>query len=49
MKFLDVRTDFAFKKVFGSQDSRPRLISFLNAIIDFGDQQIKQDIYGYPT
>ncbi|MEY8248740.1 MAG: Rpn family recombination-promoting nuclease/putative transposase, partial [Bermanella sp.] len=36
MKFLDVRTDFAFKKVFGSQDSKPRLISFLNAIIDFG-------------
>ena len=38
MKFLDVRTDFAFKKVFGSQDSKPRLISFLNAIIDFGEQ-----------
>lgn len=36
MKFLDVRTDFAFKKVFGSQDSKPRLISFLNAVIYFG-------------
>jgi len=33
MKFLDIKTDFAFKKVFGSQDSQPRLISFLNAII----------------
>lgn len=36
MKFLDVRTDFAFKKVFGSIDSKDRLISFLNSIIDFG-------------
>ncbi len=36
MKFLDVRTDFAFKKVFGSHGSKPRLISFLNAIVDFG-------------
>jgi len=35
MKFLDVRTDFAFKKVFGSNDSKIRLISFLNSIIDF--------------
>ncbi len=35
MKFLDLRTDFAFKKVFGSRDSKPRLISFLNAVIKF--------------
>jgi len=35
MIFLDVRTDFAFKKVFGSEDSKPRLISFLNSLIDF--------------
>ncbi len=34
MKFLDVRTDFAFKKVFGSKDSKPQLISFLNATLD---------------
>jgi len=33
MKFLDVRTDFAFKKVFGSTDSKERLISFLNSIV----------------
>jgi len=33
MKFLDVRTDFAFKKVFGSEHSKSKLISFLNAII----------------
>ncbi len=35
MKFLDLKTDFAFKKVFGSSDSKDILISFLNAVIDF--------------
>lgn len=35
MKFLDLRTDFAFKKVFGSEDSKDILLSFLNALIDF--------------
>jgi predicted transposase/invertase (TIGR01784 family) len=33
MKFLDVKTDYAFKKVFGSVDSTDLLISFLNSII----------------
>ena len=37
MKFLDVKTDYAFKKVFGSEDSVPVLISFLNAILDYQD------------
>lgn len=37
MKFLDVKTDYAFKKVFGSKDSVPVLISFLNAILDYDD------------
>ncbi|NNJ84826.1 MAG: Rpn family recombination-promoting nuclease/putative transposase [Gammaproteobacteria bacterium] len=36
MKFLDVKTDFAFKKVFGSEDSKDILLSFLNAVLDFG-------------
>ncbi len=31
MSFIDVRTDFAFKKVFGSEESKDILISFLNA------------------
>ena len=35
MKFLDIKTDFAFKKVFGSEDSKERLISFLNAVLKF--------------
>ena len=33
MQFLDVKTDYAFKKVFGSVDSKDKLISFLNAIV----------------
>ena len=38
MQFLDVKTDFAFKKVFGSEQSKQILIDFLNAIIDFEDE-----------
>ena len=38
MRFLDVRTDFAFKKVFGSQQSKPVLIDFLNAMLDYAGE-----------
>ncbi|MDQ5921757.1 MAG: hypothetical protein QG673_1816 [Pseudomonadota bacterium] len=53
MRFLDVRTDFAFKKVFGSEDSKVRLISFLNSVIEFeNNAQIKDlvivDPYNIP-
>ncbi len=34
MKFLDVKTDYAFKKVFGSTENKEILIEFLNSIID---------------
>ena len=37
MQFLDVKTDFAFKRVFGSEQSKAVLLDFLNAIIDFGE------------
>ncbi len=40
MRFLDVKTDLAFKKVFGSTESKPILISFLNAIL-YTDQNKK--------
>jgi predicted transposase/invertase (TIGR01784 family) len=40
MQFIDVRTDFAFKKVFGSRQSKDILLSFLNALLDFGDNPI---------
>ena len=40
MNFLDVKTDYAFKKVFASVDSKPRLIEFLNAIV-YKDSKVK--------
>ncbi|MCP2732235.1 Rpn family recombination-promoting nuclease/putative transposase [Limnofasciculus baicalensis] len=33
MRFISPKTDFAFKKIFGSTDSKDILISFLNAIL----------------
>ncbi len=44
MEFLDVKTDFAFKKVFGSEQSKEILISFLNSIIDFSDGSKIEDL-----
>jgi len=44
MRFLDVRTDFAFKKVFGSEGSKDILISLLNALISFSDGETIQDL-----
>ena len=34
MRFLNPKTDYAFKKIFGSEASQDILISFLNAILD---------------
>ena len=39
MRFLDVRTDFAFKKVFGSAQSTAILIDFLNAVLEYPPEQ----------
>ncbi len=44
MRFLDIKTDFAFKKVFGSADSKDILISFLNAVIDFEKNRKIKDL-----
>ncbi len=41
MRFIDPRTDFALKKIFGSQESKPILISFLNALVYQGEEKIK--------
>ncbi len=53
MNFLDIKTDFAFKKVFGSEESKEILINFLNAVIIFNHgQKIKSltivDPYNIP-
>ncbi|MBT9317483.1 Rpn family recombination-promoting nuclease/putative transposase [Leptothoe spongobia] len=40
MKFIDPKTDFAFKKIFGSEQSHDILISFLNGILYDGESAI---------
>ena len=40
MRFISPKTDFAFKKIFGSTDSKDILISFLNALIYGGKPTI---------
>ena len=40
MRFINPKTDFAFKKIFGSNESKPILISFLNAMIYDGNPTI---------
>jgi len=41
MRFINPKTDYAFKKIFGSEQSHDVLISFLNAILYDGDRAIK--------
>ena len=41
MHFLNPKTDYAFKKIFGSDASQDILVSFLNAVLDLcGDEVI---------
>ena len=44
MKFLDVKTDFAFKKVFGSEGSKDILRSFLNSLVLFSEGEVIEDL-----
>lgn len=43
MRFISPKTDFAFKKIFGSTESKDILISFLNAII-YESRNVIQDL-----
>ncbi len=43
MVFISPKTDFAFKKIFGSKRSKDILISFLNAVL-YDGQDILQDL-----
>ncbi|MEO5329395.1 MAG: Rpn family recombination-promoting nuclease/putative transposase [Magnetococcus sp. THC-1_WYH] len=41
MRFIDPRIDFAFKKIFGSEDAKDVLISFLESLLELeGDRRI---------
>ncbi len=43
MKFIDPRIDFAFKKIFGSDDAKDILISFLESLMSLtGDRRIRE-------
>ena len=42
MKFISPKTDFVFKKIFGSEQSHDVLISFLNAMLYDGQSRISQ-------
>jgi predicted transposase/invertase (TIGR01784 family) len=44
MRFLDVKTDYAFKRVFGSEVSKPILIGFLNAMLDYQGECVIVDL-----
>jgi predicted transposase/invertase (TIGR01784 family) len=44
MRFLDVKTDYAFKRVFGSEGSKSVLIGFLNAILDYQGEHAIVDL-----
>ena len=41
MTFINPKTDYAFKKIFGSSESKDILISFLNALIYEGNAIIE--------
>lgn len=41
MIFINPKTDYAFKKIFGSSESKEILISFLNALIYEGNPTIQ--------
>lgn len=43
MRFINPKTDFAFKKIFGSDQSKPILISFLNALL-YDEQPLIVDL-----
>ncbi|MDX2286239.1 MAG: PD-(D/E)XK nuclease family transposase [Bacteroidia bacterium] len=39
MKFADVKNDIAFRKILGNENRKESLISFLNAVLDFPQEQ----------
>ena len=40
MRFIDPKTDFAFKRIFGSDDSTAALISFINAALQLEGERL---------
>lgn len=44
MKFADPKNDLAFKKIFGNENKKEILISFLNSVLDFKDKKTIIDV-----
>lgn len=44
MKFVDVTNDIAFRKIFGDENRKEVLISFLNAVLCLKDDTIILDV-----
>ena len=44
MKFVEVTNDIAFRKIFGNDNKKKSLISFLNAVIDFPENDQIVDV-----
>ena len=42
MKFVDIKNDIAFRKIFGNESKKEILISFLNAVLELPDGLIGQ-------
>ena len=44
MQFADPKNDLAFKKIFGNENHKNILISFLNSVLDFKDEKTIVDV-----
>jgi predicted transposase/invertase (TIGR01784 family) len=44
MKFVDVTNDIAFRKIFGNDNKKKSLISFLNAVINLPEEKQIVDV-----
>ncbi|MBF0606459.1 MAG: PD-(D/E)XK nuclease family transposase, partial [Magnetococcales bacterium] len=44
MRFVDVKSDIAFKKIFGNEHKKEILISFLNAVLGLNEDREIGDI-----
>jgi hypothetical protein len=44
VKFVDVKNDVAFRKIFGNEHKKIILVSFLNAVLDLEGQHRVKDV-----
>ena len=44
MQFVDVTNNIAFRKIFGNENKKAALISFLNAVLDLKNRNVVEDV-----